>query len=277
MTAQDAAAPAIVDEAAYEAMAREELAAWLARMAKGPSLLDRASRGVQGQINRVIPEKVHAAVTAVIEKMTRVIVAGSDLTTAKPLAGATLSAREEEVRRRIGAYRAAAAAEGGVAGAGGFALALAEFPTLIATKIKLLFDVAALYGHDGAKLSERLYVLSIFQLAFSGADHRRDVLAGMADWTGKTHPTTLDGVDWRRFQQEYRDYIDLAKLAQMIPLIGAPVGAVVNYRLLDKLGETAIEAYRMRWFAELGRSAGSSPSSGLRPGGGSGGMNVDSA
>jgi hypothetical protein len=35
----------------------------------------------------------------------------------------------------------------------------------------------------------------------------------------------------------------------MIPLIGAPVGAVVNYRLLDKLGETAIEAYRMRWFA----------------------------
>jgi hypothetical protein len=28
------------------------------------------------------------------------------------------------------------------------------------------------------------------------------------------------------------------------------VGAVVNYRLLDKLGETAIEAYRMRWFAQ---------------------------
>jgi len=24
---------------------------------------------------------------------------------------------------------------------------------------------------------------------------------------------------------------------------------VVNYRLLDKLGETAIEAYRLRWFA----------------------------
>jgi hypothetical protein len=249
MTATADAPPAIVDEAAYEARARAELADWLARMAKGPSLLDRASREVQARVNRIIPEKVHAAVSTVIEKMTRVIVAGSDLTTAKPLLGASLSAREDEVRKRIGAYRAAAAAEGGVAGAGGFALALAEFPTLIATKIKLLFDIAALYGHDGAKLSERLYVLSIFQLAFSGADHRRDVLAGMADWAGKTHPTTLDGVDWRRFQQEYRDYIDLAKMAQMIPLIGAPVGAVVNYRLLDKLGETAIEAYRMRWFA----------------------------
>jgi hypothetical protein len=243
------ASPAVIDEAAYEELARAELAAWLAKMRKGPSLLDRASRGVQGRINRVIPEKVHLAVTAVIEKLTRAIVAGSDLTTAKPLREGSLSARETQVRARIGAYRAAAAAEGGVAGAGGFALALAEFPTLIATKIKLLFDIAALYGHDGAQLSERLYILSIFQLAFSGADHRNDVLEAMADWAGKTHPATLDGVDWRKFQQEYRDYIDLAKMAQMIPLIGAPVGAVVNYRLLDKLGETATEAYRLRWFA----------------------------
>jgi hypothetical protein len=250
--AEPYAPPAIVDEGAYETKARAELAAWLAKMGKGPSPLSRAAQGLQTRINRMIPEKVHTAVSAVIEKMTRVILAGSDLTTAKPLTDAVLSTREDEVRRRIAAYRAAAAAEGGVAGAGGFTLALAEFPTLIATKIKLLFDIAALYGHDGGRLSERLYVLSIFQLAFSGADHRRDVLAGMEDWDRRDQPQTLDGVDWRKFQQEYRDYIDLAKMAQMIPLIGAPVGAVVNYRLLDKLGETAIEAYRMRWFA--GRS-----------------------
>jgi hypothetical protein len=242
-------APAIIDEAAYEAVARAELAQWREAMTKGPSLLGRAARGVQTKINGMIPEKVHAAVTTVIEKMTRVIVTGADLTTPAPLALAPLSTREAEVRRRIAAYRAAAAAEGGVAGAGGFALALAEFPTLIATKIKLLFDIAALYGHDGTELSERLYILSIFQLAFSGADHRHDVLDAMVGWDAAAHPTSLDGVDWRRLQQEYRDYIDLAKLAQLIPVIGAPVGALVNYRLLDKLGDTAIAAYRMRWFA----------------------------
>jgi hypothetical protein len=32
----------------------------------------------------------------------------------------------------------------------------------------------------------------------------------------------------------------------MIPLIGAAVGLVVNYRLLKKLGRTAMNAYRMR-------------------------------
>ena len=61
-------------------------------------------------------------------------------------------------------------------------------------------------------------------------------------------PDDINPFDWRNFQQEYRDYIDLAKMAQLIPLIGAPVGLIVNYRLLKKLGTTAINAYRMRLF-----------------------------
>ncbi|MEX0635911.1 MAG: EcsC family protein, partial [Ferruginibacter sp.] len=61
-----------------------------------------------------------------------------------------------------------------------------------------------------------------------------------------TLPEDIHQFDWRNFQQEYRDYIDLAKLAQMIPVVGAAVGLVVNYRLLKKLGETATNAYRMR-------------------------------
>ena len=34
----------------------------------------------------------------------------------------------------------------------------------------------------------------------------------------------MNQFDWRTFQQEYRDYIDLAKLAQMLPGVGAVVG-----------------------------------------------------
>lgn len=233
----------------YEAKARAEMELWRAEVLKGPSLFGRAARGAQLRINGMIPEKVHAAVTVAMEKMTRVIVTGSDLTTADPLASGTLEARERAVEQRVAAYRAAASAGGGIAGAGGFVLAMAEFPALITTKLKLLFDIAALYGHDGAELSERLYILHIFQLAFSSAEHRQDVFAAMADWDQRTHPTDLDGFEWRRFQQEYRDYIDLAKLLQLVPVIGAPVGAVVNYRLLERLGQTAVNAYRLRWLA----------------------------
>ncbi|TNY07227.1 EcsC family protein, partial [Escherichia coli] len=41
-------------------------------------------------------------------------------------------------------------------------------------------------------------------------------------------------------------YIDLAKLLQLVPGIGAFVGAYVNNKLVDKLGEYAMYAYRMR-------------------------------
>jgi len=51
---------------------------------------------------------------------------------------------------------------------------------------------------------------------------------------------------WREFQQEYRDYIDIAKLLQLVPGIGAVVGANANSKLMDKLGVTAMNAYRMR-------------------------------
>jgi hypothetical protein len=66
-----------------------------------------------------------------------------------------------------------------------------------------------------------------------------------------TLPEDVDKFDWRIFQQEYRDYIDLAKMAQLIPVIGAVVGAIVNYKLINKLGETAINCYRMRKVSSL--------------------------
>ena len=72
----------------------------------------------------------------------------------------------------------------------------------------------------------------------------------MVNWKeqSKELPEDIHQFDWRSLQQEYRDYIDLAKMAQLIPIIGAPVGAIVNYRLIKKLGHTAMNAYRMRWF-----------------------------
>jgi len=250
----DASAPDAPDASAYEARALAELHAWQAKITREPGPWDRATRNMQDTINGIIPEKVHQAVTATLEQVTRGILTGSTWTTAKPLAPAALAEREDRVRQAIRNYRTVAATEGGVAGAGGFVLAAAEFPVLLSTKIKLLFDIAALYGHETQPWSERLFILSVFQLAFSSAQHRLDVYRGMEDWDAHhalAEPQPAD-FDWRTFQQQYRDYIDLAKLAQLIPVIGAPVGVVVNWRLVDRLGEAAMNAYRMRWFAADG-------------------------
>ena len=63
----------------------------------------------------------------------------------------------------------------------------------------------------------------------------------------------LNEIASKMVQQQYRDHIDLAKLAQFIPVVGAPLGAIVNWRLVERLGHTAVMAYRMR--AEQGANA----------------------
>ncbi|WP_375419447.1 EcsC family protein [uncultured Hymenobacter sp.] len=236
---------------AEEQPAHAELRAWQQQMQRRPSLLNRLTRQVQIQLNALLPERVHQALTAAIRQMVRGVLFGSTYTTRRPLTGATLVARETAVRTRIRYYRNTAAAEGAVTGAGGFLLGLADFPLLMGIKIKLLFDIAALYGHDGRDYAERLYLLHVFQLAFSSQHTRNETYQRLANWETYRHslPPDVNEFDWRTFQQEYRDYIDLAKLAQLLPIIGAPVGAIANYQLLNRLGVTAMNCYRLRYFA----------------------------
>lgn len=218
-------------------------------MLKAPSRLDRAARTVQQGVNRIIPETVHAAVTRVIEQLTRAIITGVEYVPAAPLEAAPLSVRDRRAFGAIALYRGAAAAEGGATGLGGFWLSAVDFPALITLKIKLLFDVGAAYGRTGDTLADRLYALAIFQIAFATPERRAEVFLSLEAWDDQPHPSSLDDFDWRTFQQQYRDYIDLAKLAQMIPYVGAPVGAVANWRLTQRLGRTAVNAYRLRWLA----------------------------
>jgi hypothetical protein len=236
----------------YEKQIQEELAAWQHRMLRKPSLLNKATRRVQTKINNLIPPKVQQAITATIKQMVRGVLFGAERITAAPLQDATLPVRETLVKGKIEFYRKTAAIEGGVTGAGGLLLGLADFPLLLSLKLKLLFDIAGLYGYPVQDYKERIYLLYIFQLAFSGHEQRRNVYLKMTNWQQQSLqlPADIHEFDWQTFQIEYRDYIDLAKLAQLVPIIGAPVGFVVNNRLIKKLGITAMNAYRMRWFEE---------------------------
>ena len=232
----------------YEMQVNSELKVWQKKMLRRPSLLNNFSKKIQTKINTWIPEKVHNAITVTIKQMIRGVLFGATHTTSNPLMNASLEERENNVQKKINLYKKTAAVEGGITGAGGILLGLVDFPVLIGIKLKLLFDIAALYGFDVNDYKERVYLLHIFELAFSSDSHRKNVYTKMTDWDEKSKnlPDDIHQFDWRNFQQEYRDYIDLAKMAQLVPLIGAPVGVFVNYRLIKKLGVTAMNAYRMR-------------------------------
>lgn len=232
----------------YEQRMADELASWQADMKKGPSLLNGLSKSMQDRVNRVIPERIHQAITGAIKQMTRAVIFGAEISSPKEPKDLKLEVREFLVREKIRFYSKTAAAEGAVTGAGGFLLGLADFPIWLTLKMKMLYEVASLYGADVRDYKERVYLLHIFQLTFSSQKNRNAVYRILENWNDVQQqlPDNINEFDWRTFQQEYRDYIDLAKLLQLIPGIGAVVGAYVNHRLTSKLGLTAMNAYRMR-------------------------------
>ena len=217
-------------------------------MLRKPGYLGKVSKAVQDKINSWIPEKVHKGITVTIKQMVRGVLYGANWTTQKKNDFRDLIARDLAADEKIKFYQGTAATEGAITGAGGLLLGLADFPLLLALKFKLIFEIAAIYCFETDDYKERLYILHIFQLAFSSPKRRKEVFLGMLDWDQKSKdlPPDINEFDWRKFQQEYRDYIDLAKMAQLVPIIGAPVGAVANYQLVKKLGRTAKNAYRMR-------------------------------
>lgn len=232
----------------YEKLICLELESWKKEMRKKPSILDRASKGIQNKFNGILPEKYHEIMTVAIKNMIKGVLIGSEFIAKPPVQSMSLKAREKLALEKINFYKKTAIVEGVGTGAGGFLLGLADFPLLLSIKIKFLYEMAAIYGFDVKDYKERLYLLYIFQLAFSSQSKTNEVFSEMEQWENIVSklPTNINEFNWRDFQQEYRDYIDLAKLLQLVPGIGAFVGAYANSKLLDKLGITAMNAYRMR-------------------------------
>lgn len=229
---------------------REELDSWKRKFSRKSSIFQRVSKQAQTKVNQWIPEKAHNVVTESIKKMVEVTLKGSEWVPLQQVSvKSSLKEREALMKERMEFYRKAATIEGAGTGAGGIFLGLADFPLLLSIKMKFLSECSAIHGYDTKQYEERLFLLYVFQLAFSSDSHKKHVLDIIENWD--VEKEKLKGLDWRTFQQEYRDYIDFVKLFQLIPGVGAVVGAYANYQLLDQLGEVAKYAYRIRYFHDI--------------------------
>jgi hypothetical protein len=234
----------------YESDVFRELKSWKETISSKQSVFGGLAKSFQTRINNMIPDRIHEIITGAIKRMTKTVIFGARITTLPAPHEESLSAIEEKVRKKIDIYSKTAAAEGAVTGYGGILMGLADLPLWLSIKIKLLFEIANLYGHDLSDYKERIYILHIFQLTFSRHKLKQKIFERMQHWKAqeKKLPDNINDFDWRSFQIEYRDYLDLAKLMQLIPGFGAIVGFYVNHRLTRKLGNYAMNAYRMRRF-----------------------------
>src|SRR5690625_5121320 len=226
----------------YEMKAYEEVQDWRLKIMKRSGMFNKLSKKAQNKMNSYIPEKVHQMITDSMKHMVKATLVGSDWTTKKrvEIVGG-LYEQDQFLKEKHHAYRKTAVIEGAGTGAGGILLGAVDFPLLLSIKMKFLFEAAAIYGYDTSQYEERLFLLHIFQLAFSSEDRRRETLFIIESW--EEQKGKLVDMDWHVFQQEYRDHIDLIKMFQLIPGFGAIVGAYANYNLMDQLAETAMNVY----------------------------------
>lgn len=227
----------------YEKTLRKELSVWEKEMRKSPGFMGKASKTVQTKMQNLIPQKAQDFITRSIQKMTEMIMSGSGFLTDTETAQAiSLGESDYLVEQKFQVYHRVAVAQGVGFGLGGILLGLADFPALLSIKVKFLFDCAKCYGFDVHQASERQFMLYIFQLAFCSDQRRLELFPILQAWD-ENHPKE---VDWELFQTEYRDYIDLAKLFQLLPVVGSVAGGAANHGLLKKLKITAMNCYRLR-------------------------------
>src|SRR5699024_12298037 len=101
-------------------------------------------------------------------------------------------------------------------------------------------DVAHTYGFDIQDFQERIYLLYIFQVAFSSDEKRVQTFLQLWNWPESTGDyQSIHDIDWQAFQLEYRDHIDLAKFFQLVPGFDSIVVSISNYNFMYHVGETA--------------------------------------
>jgi hypothetical protein len=151
--------------------------------------------------------------------------------------------------------------EGAGCGLGGLALLAADIPLLFGVAFRVVRLVGCAYGVDPAAPGEKLVAFKIFELAAGGTRDRYGALLEL-----EALKDELDGLDSQERAEKAAVLAGLLlsregvkrvvrmlmsrKLAQMIPIAGAAVGAGFNYLFVSDVAETARQVYRKRFLDE---------------------------
>jgi hypothetical protein len=169
----------------------------------------------------------------------------------------------EQVDRTVGylaaKYKALAAAEGaGVGALGGLAI-LGDIPLLAGFALRAVNEFAAYYGFDTALQSERMFSLSVLTAASSPSLAAKQVtlaelsrasamLGQRASWGELQRGASVSAL--KSSAEALGVRLTKGKLAQVLPVAGAVVGAGFNAWYLHEVTHTAYMLYRERFLEE---------------------------
>lgn len=147
-----------------------------------------------------------------------------------------------------------AALSGGGSGLGGVLFIAADIPILFTINFRLIQQIGSSYGFPMSGPEYKPLVMAIFNVAASGSrDAKSDALRELS--VAAAASAHGSGYKGRQAQGTFREQIghiprEIAKnlgarkLAQMIPVAGAAVGAGVNYWFTDQTAKASFMLFR---------------------------------
>ncbi|ARA93565.1 ABC transporter substrate-binding protein [Rhodothermaceae bacterium RA] len=224
---------------------------WVVERVAPPELVDQADEAVQ-QFLAMLSEASAWTIDAdeVLRKAAR---RGLEVERVEDLREEPLEELDPIARSYFTENTILAAIEGGGTGLGGAVLIAADIPLLFTINFRLIQQIGASFGFPMQGPAFRPLVLSIFNVSVSGErDAKNNALrevsvAGAAfanelDYRGRVTGTFRD--QNRHLPREIAKNLVGRKLAQMIPIAGAAVGAGINYWFTSETAEAAYMLFR---------------------------------
>ncbi|MEC0211269.1 EcsC family protein [Paenibacillus ehimensis] len=150
-----------------------------------------------------------------------------------------------------------ATAQGATTGFGGIFTLAIDIPAILGLSLKVLQEMAMVYGYDPNDKRERVFVIKCLQFASSDIVGKKAVLEELADFDNEHRQrdaiSQLQG--WREVVMIYRDNFGWKKLFQLVPVAGMIFGAVLNRSTLQDVAEAGKMLYRKRRVLERLRSS----------------------
>jgi EcsC protein family len=163
-----------------------------------------------------------------------------------------------------------AVAEGAVAGAAGLPGIAIDVPSLITLTLRTVRGIGICYGFSSDSEAEREFVLAV--IAAAGANSIAEKSAALLmlrqlevtvlrqtfkAMAAKAAEQTLSKeaaiIALRDIARQLGLNLTKRKMLQVVPFLGAGIGAAVNWKFMDDVAWAARRAYQERWLQDRGR------------------------
>lgn len=148
----------------------------------------------------------------------------------------------------IQSHKKMATIQGATTGIGGIFTLLIDIPLILGISLKVLQELAIVYGYHPDKKTERIFIVKCLQFASSDIVGKKAIIEDLArvDEAGASTDTISQIQGWREVLITFRDNFGWKKLFQIIPIAGMVFGAYFNRKSIEDVAEVGKMMYRKR-------------------------------